>query len=143
MEHVRDLDGVAYFDDSKATNVGAAVAALDGLGELRGKVVLVAGGRDKGGSYAPLRERMERVGRALVLVGEATELIADAFAGAPLEIAKASALEEAVATARSLARPGDAVVLAPACASFDMFRSYAHRGDVFQAAVRALSGGAP
>jgi len=141
MEHVRELDGVAYFDDSKATNVGAAVAAIDGLRELRGKVVLLAGGKDKGGSYAPLRERMEEAGRAVVLIGEAAPLIAEAFAGSSLAVAEAATLEEAVAAARSLAVPGDAVVLAPACSSFDMFRSYAHRGDVFQAAVRLLPGG--
>jgi UDP-N-acetylmuramoylalanine--D-glutamate ligase len=122
--------------------VGAAVAALEGLSGLRGKVILLAGGKDKGGSYAPLRARMEDVGRAVVLVGEATEIIATAFEGSPLEVVRARSLEEAVGAARDLALPGDAVVLAPACASFDMFRSYAHRGEVFQAAVRDLSGGA-
>lgn len=100
--------------------------------------MLIAGGVDKGGTYAPLRERMERVGRALVLIGEAAPLLADAFEGSRVERVTASTLDDAVEKARRLASPGDAVLLAPACASFDMFRSYAHRGDEFQRAVRAL-----
>ncbi len=138
MVHVRDLDGVAYYDDSKATNVGAACAALDGLADLDGKVVLLAGGVDKGGSYAPLRERMERRGRALVLLGQAAPILREAFAGTPLAIEDAESMQDAVARARTLARRGDAVLLAPACASFDMFTSYAHRGEQFQRDVLAL-----
>ncbi|WP_083458537.1 UDP-N-acetylmuramoyl-L-alanine--D-glutamate ligase [Sandaracinus amylolyticus] len=138
MVHVRDLDGVVYYDDSKATNVGATVAALDGLADLEGRVVLIAGGVDKGGSYAPVRERMERIGRALVLIGEAAPLISSAFEGSPIERIAATTIDDAVAKARAVARAGDAVLLAPACASFDMFRSYAHRGDEFARAVRAL-----
>lgn len=138
MQHVRDLDGVGWYDDSKATNVGAAVAAIAGLDDLPGWVVLLAGGKDKGGSYAPLREAMERRGRALVLIGEAAGRIAEAFEGSSMEPARAGSMDEAVAEARRLAEPGDAVVLAPACASFDMFRSFADRGDAFQRAVRAL-----
>jgi UDP-N-acetylmuramoylalanine--D-glutamate ligase len=141
MVRVRELDGVTYYDDSKATNVGAAVAALDGLEGLAGKVVLIAGGKDKGGSYAPLRARMEAAGRALVLLGEAAPLLEDAMRGASLELARVASMEEAVQAARALARPGDVVLLAPACSSFDMFASYAQRGDVFAAAVRALGGG--
>ncbi len=140
MVRVAEIDGVTYFDDSKATNVGAAVAALDGLRDLAGKVVLLAGGTDKGGSYAPLRERMEEKGRAMVLLGEAAPLIEEAMAGSRVELARATTMEDAVRLARDLARPGDVVLLAPACASFDMFRSYGHRGDVFQDAVRALGG---
>lgn len=143
MVHVRDLDGVAYYDDSKATNVGATCAALDGLADLSGKVVLVAGGVDKQGSYAPMRERMEKLGRAMVLIGEATPILERAFEGSPLTLVRATTIDDAAAKARSLARAGDAVLLAPACASFDMFQGYAHRGDEFQRAVRALpdSGG--
>jgi UDP-N-acetylmuramoylalanine--D-glutamate ligase len=141
MVHVRDLDGVAWYDDSKATNVGATVAALDGLSDLRGKVVLIAGGVDKGGSYGPIRERMERRGRAVVLIGVAAPLIRNAFAGSPVPLVDAASIDEAVERARALARPGDAVLFAPACASFDMFRSYAHRGEAFQRAVRALPEG--
>ena len=138
MVLARELDGVAYYDDSKATNVGAAVAALEGLADLRGKVVLIAGGVDKGGSYAPLRERMDRLGRAVVLLGQAAPLVRRAMEGSALELREAASMDEAVEVARSLARPGDAVLLAPACASFDMFTGYAHRGDEFQRAVGAL-----
>jgi len=141
MALVRELDGVRYYDDSKATNVGAAVAALDGLADLEGKVVLLAGGVDKGGSYAPLRDRLDRVGRALVLIGEGAALLRTAFEGTELPLHDAQSMDEAVMLARRLARPGDAVLLAPACASFDMFQGYAHRGDVFASAVNALSGG--
>lgn len=142
MALVRELDGVRFYDDSKATNVGAAVAALDGLGNLEGQVILIAGGVDKGGSYAPLRERLDRSGRALVLIGEATPLLHAAFEGSAVPLHDAASMEQAVLVARSLARPSDVVLLAPACASFDMFKSYAHRGDVFASAVNALPGGA-
>lgn len=141
MVRVAEVDGVVYFDDSKATNVGAAAAALDGLRDLEGRVVLIAGGLDKGGSYAALRERMEARGRAMVLIGEAAPLIERAMEGSRLLLARAITMEDAVRRAAELAKPGDAVLLAPACASFDMFRSYAHRGDAFEEAVRALEGG--
>jgi UDP-N-acetylmuramoylalanine--D-glutamate ligase len=139
MQQVAVLQGVAFFDDSKATNVGASVAALDGLSARDGRVVLIAGGKDKGGSYAPLVERMRALGRAVVLIGEAAPLIEQAFAGSAIPCARAADMSSAVREARDLAQPGDAVLLAPACSSFDMYRSYAHRGDVFQAAVRALA----
>jgi UDP-N-acetylmuramoylalanine--D-glutamate ligase len=142
MVHVADLDGVAYYDDSKATNVGATVAALDGLAPEVKRIVLIAGGKDKGGDYAPLRDRLLACARAVVLIGEARPIIERALAGAPYPLEAADSIVEAVQRARQLAQPGDAVLLAPACASFDMFRSYAHRGDVFQAAVRELQGGA-
>jgi UDP-N-acetylmuramoylalanine--D-glutamate ligase len=138
MQHVRELDGVTWYDDSKATNVGAAAAALDGLDELEGRVVLIAGGVDKGGSYEPLRSRMLEKGRAAVLIGEAAPLIEVALAGA-VPVSRAADMDDAVARARELARPGDVVLLAPACASFDMFRSYAHRGDELQRAVNAFT----
>jgi UDP-N-acetylmuramoylalanine--D-glutamate ligase len=138
MAHVRSLDGVDYFDDSKATNVGAAAAALDGLADRSGRVVLIAGGVHKGGTYEPVAERMRKRGRAAVLIGAAAPLIDAALRGSGLPIETVSSLDQAVHRARELSRPGDVVLLAPACSSFDMFRSYAHRGDVFQAAVRAL-----
>jgi UDP-N-acetylmuramoylalanine--D-glutamate ligase len=138
MQHVATLQGVDYFDDSKATNVGASVAALHGFARAKTKVVLIAGGKDKGGSYAPLREALEKTGAGLVLIGEASDLIAQAFAGSPLPIARAKSMAEAVTAAHKLARFGEAVLLAPACASFDMFKSYAHRGDVFRDAVLAV-----
>jgi UDP-N-acetylmuramoylalanine--D-glutamate ligase len=139
MVHVRDLGGVSFYDDSKATNVGASVAALDGLSDIEGRIVLIAGGVDKGGSYAPIRERMERKGRGVVLIGEATPLIREAFARSDLRIERATTMDDAVRCARAMARAGDAVLLAPACASFDMFRSYAHRGDEFQRAVQSMT----
>lgn len=139
MVLARTLDGVDYFDDSKATNVGATVAAIEGLRDRDGRIVLIAGGVDKGGSYAPVRERMEALGRGLVLIGQATSLIEAAFAGSPVTLERATTIDDAVARARRLARPGDAVLLAPACSSFDMFRSYAHRGDEFVRAVNELS----
>jgi UDP-N-acetylmuramoylalanine--D-glutamate ligase len=138
MQHVASVQHVDYYDDSKATNVGAAVAALTGFARAKVKVVLIAGGKDKGGSYAPLREVLDKHGAGLVLIGEASDLIARAFVGTSLPIARANTMEEAVRAAHRLARWGESVVLAPACASFDMFRSYAHRGDVFRDAVLAL-----
>ena len=136
MALVADVDGVRYYDDSKATNVGAAVAALDGF---PAPVVLIAGGRDKGGSYVPLASVLQTVGRAVVLIGEAAERIHAAL-GQAAPVSRAGSMAEAVALARGLARPGDAVVLSPACSSFDMFRDYAHRGEVFSEAVRAQAG---
>jgi len=138
MQHVATIDGVEYYDDSKATNVGAAVAAIAGFARHKVKVILIAGGKDKGGSYAPLREALERSGAGLVLLGEASELIARAFEGTSLPVARAASMEEAVRAAHRLARWGEAVLLAPACASFDMFRSYAERGDVFRDAALSL-----
>jgi UDP-N-acetylmuramoylalanine--D-glutamate ligase len=142
MQHVADIDGVGYFDDSKATNVGASVAALDGLAPSVQRIVLIAGGKDKGGDYAPLFERLKRCARAVIVIGEARPIIQRALAGAAFPVATAESLEAAVSQARALAQPGDAVLLAPACASFDMFKSYADRGDVFQSAVQRLHGGA-
>jgi UDP-N-acetylmuramoylalanine--D-glutamate ligase len=139
MTLVGEHGGVAFFDDSKGTNVGAVVAALDGFPR---PVVLIAGGRDKGGSYAPLAEALRAVGRAAVLIGEAAERLAAELGGVvPLE--RATTLHEAVARAAALARPGDAVVLSPACASFDMFRNYEHRGQAFAAAVAELQASHP
>ena len=140
MQHVRTIDGVEYIDDSKATNVGAAVASIDGLAGSATKIVLIAGGVDKGGSYDPLRARMVEEGRAMVVLGEAAPLLARAFSGSSIELQHADSMQDAVARAAALAKPGDTVLLAPACSSFDMFRSYAERGEVFQQAVRTLGG---
>jgi UDP-N-acetylmuramoylalanine--D-glutamate ligase len=129
------VDGIRFYDDSKATNVGAAVTALSGLFEPRG--VLIAGGRDKLGSYAPLVQALAQKGRAAVLIGEAAERIAEAV-GDTVPVERAASLGDAVRAAHRLARPGDAVLLAPACSSFDMFASYAERGDRFVEAVREL-----
>jgi UDP-N-acetylmuramoylalanine--D-glutamate ligase len=131
MQLVAEKDAVRYYDDSKATNVGAAVKALEGVA---GKAVLIAGGRDKGGDYAPLRAEVARKARAVVLLGEAADLMDHALAGAaPIE--RAADMRDAVRRARRLAAPGDVVLLAPACSSYDMFRDYNERGDVFCAVV--------
>ena len=132
-----ELDGVRFYDDSKGTNVGASVTALLGLSEQRG--VLIAGGRDKHGSYEPLARALAEKGRALVVLGEAAERIASAV-GSELPVERAATLDEAVQRAFRLARPGDAVLLSPACSSFDMFKSYADRGDRFVDAVKRLGG---
>jgi UDP-N-acetylmuramoylalanine--D-glutamate ligase len=133
---VAEIDGVRYYDDSKGTNVGASVAALVGLQEPR--AVLIAGGRDKLGAYEPLVDALRTKGRALVVIGEAADRIASAATGV-LPIERAASMQDAVRIARTLAQPGDAVLLSPACSSFDMFTSYKHRGDVFVAAVKELS----
>jgi UDP-N-acetylmuramoylalanine--D-glutamate ligase len=132
---VGELNGVRYYDDSKGTNVGASVTALLGLREE--KAVLIAGGRDKHGSYGPLAEAMKKKGRAAVVIGEAASHIEEALRDA-VTVVHASSMDEAVRKAGELAMRGDAVLLSPACSSFDMFRDYKHRGDEFVRAVRAL-----
>ena len=131
-----EIDGVRYYDDSKGTNVGASVAAVRGLREAR--VVLIAGGRDKLGAYEPLVDALRDRGRALILLGEAADRIESAARGI-LPISRVETMREAVTAARELARKGDAVLLSPACSSFDMFRDYKERGDVFTQAVRELA----
>jgi UDP-N-acetylmuramoylalanine--D-glutamate ligase len=141
LEHrtalVADHLGVRWYDDSKGTNVGATVAALSGLREA--KAVLIAGGRDKLGSYEPLIQSLRDRGRGLVVIGEAAERIASAAEGV-VPILRAESMREAVRAAGTLARPGDAVLLSPACSSFDMFRDYKDRGDRFVVAVKELVG---
>ena len=134
MVHVRDLDGIAYYNDSKATNVASALASLGGLDR---PFVLIAGGKAKGDDLAPLRALLAARAKGLVTIGEAGPSFA-ALGQGVVPTASASDLPGAVALARSMASPGHAVVLAPACASFDQFKSYAHRGEVFSAAVLAL-----
>jgi UDP-N-acetylmuramoylalanine--D-glutamate ligase len=138
MELIGEVGGVRYYDDSKATNTGAVLAAL---GQVEGKAVLIAGGRDKGDDYGLLRQSVEEKARHVVLIGESAPLIEAALAGA-VPIEHAATMEDAVLKASAAALPGDAVLLSPACASFDMFRSYAHRGEVFAAAVATLRGAA-
>jgi UDP-N-acetylmuramoylalanine--D-glutamate ligase len=140
MALVGELRGVRFYDDSKGTNVGASVTALRGLSEARG--VLIAGGRDKHGSYAPLVEALRDKGRAAVVLGEAAERIFSAIGGA-VPVEHASDMDDAVRRAFRLAQRGDAVLLSPACSSFDMFKSYADRGDRFRDAVGRLSAEVP
>lgn len=135
---VAEIDGVRFYDDSKATNVGAAVAALSGLDEAY--AILIAGGRDKHGSYEPLAKVLRRRARAVVLIGEAADRMAAAFQEFPVH--RSNSMNAAVQLAAELAQSGDAVLLSPACSSFDMYRSFAARGDDFVAAVRGLEASA-
>lgn len=139
---VAERRGVRFYNDSKGTNVGATVAAVAGLSAAAGggRVVLIAGGVGKGADFAALAPALRQHGRAAVLIGEAADAIAQALGDAVPQV-RAASMEEAVAQAGRLAAPGDCVLLSPACASFDMFDNYAHRGDVFVAAVRALGEG--
>jgi UDP-N-acetylmuramoylalanine--D-glutamate ligase len=135
MAWAGEVRGVTFYDDSKGTNVGAAVTALLGLKEPRG--VLIAGGRDKLGAYDELVSAARAKARAVVLIGEAAERIEAAMLG-HVPTVRASSMVGAVEQAFALAEAGDAVLLSPACSSFDMFKSYADRGDQFVAAVCEL-----
>jgi UDP-N-acetylmuramoylalanine--D-glutamate ligase len=134
MVRVRELDGVVYYDDSKATNV---VSALAGLAGLDRPFVLIAGGRSKGDDLGPLRELLSRRGRGLVAVGQSAEQFA-AMAEGVVPVVHGGLMNDAVVKARALAKPGEAVVLAPCCASFDQYESYAHRGEMFAETVLEL-----
>lgn len=137
MELVGELGDVRYYDDSKGTNVAAVAASMRGFPR---PAVLIAGGVDKGGSYQPMFDALREVARGLVLIGEARALIrraADA-AGAHYPVLDAGSMEDAVRKATELARAGDAVVLSPACSSYDMFANFGERGMAFRSAVRAL-----
>jgi UDP-N-acetylmuramoylalanine--D-glutamate ligase len=134
MERVAEIGGVVFVNDSKGTTVAATLAALDGIGR---PTVLIAGGEGKGQDFAPLRASVDMRCRAVVLIGRDAPAMSAALSGASPSIEFAPALEVAVARAISLARPGDAVLLSPACASLDMFRDYRERGERFKAAVAA------
>ncbi len=123
VEPVGEIHGVRYYDDSKGTNVGATVAALAGLAHGHGKIVLIAGGEGKGQDFSPLRDALSRAARAVILIGRDAPLIEAALGGARVRVLHAAGMEEAVSRAAMEARPGDAVLLSPACASFDMFRN--------------------
>ena len=131
--------GVDYYDDSKATNVGAALAAIEGFGgTLQGRQVLIAGGDGKGADFSPLCEPISRYCRAVVLLGRDADKLEQVLKGhVPLQ--RVSSLDEAVSAAASLAQPGDAVLLSPACASLDMFANFGERGRLFAAAVGRLA----
>jgi len=135
VEHVADIDGIGYIDDSKGTNVGATEAALKGLGR---KVVVILGGDGKGQDFSPLKAAVARHARAAILIGRDGPAIGAALAGCGVPVLTAADLDAAVRLAADQARPGDAVLLSPACASFDMFRDYQHRARVFVEAVRRL-----
>jgi UDP-N-acetylmuramoylalanine--D-glutamate ligase len=138
VEPIGILNGVEFFDDSKGTNVGATVAALQGLGADR-KVVLILGGEGKGQDFAPLAAPVARYARAVVLIGRDAPVIRQAIESAGVALVDAESMEAAVAQANQRAHAGDAVLMSPACASFDMFDNYEHRARVFCAAVQELA----
>jgi UDP-N-acetylmuramoylalanine--D-glutamate ligase len=171
VEKIAEFDGVIWYDDSKGTNVGATVAALSGLGgQLAAqnshlpssgreagrdgasarlaenhhdrKIVVILGGDGKGQDFSPLKQAVARHARAVVLIGRDGPLIEKVINAAGVAIENAVDMEDAVRRAHALAQPGDTVLLSPACASFDMFRNYEHRAQVFIAAVRLLATGA-
>jgi len=137
MERIGELGQIAFFDDSKGTNVAAVAASMRGFPR---PVVLIAGGVDKGGSYEPMLEVLDDVARGMVLIGKAAPLIRAAAEshGVTYPLAFADDMEDAVRKALALAQPGDAVVLSPACSSYDMFRNFGERGMAFRAAVSAV-----
>jgi UDP-N-acetylmuramoylalanine--D-glutamate ligase len=135
LEWVRRLDGVSYFNDSKGTNVGSVVKSLQSFEE---PVILIAGGKDKGGAYGPLKGLISERVKGMALIGEAKERMFSALGGLT-ESAKLGSLEEAVHWARSKARPGGIVLLSPACSSYDMFANYQERGKRFKEIVHGLT----
>jgi len=137
IERVHDDRGVVYYNDSKGTNVDSTIKALESFTE---PVVLIAGGKGKGQDFAPLAEAARGRVRGAVLIGQDRDRIRTALEAADIPVETADSMDDAVRRARDVARVGDVVLLSPACASFDMFRNFEHRGDVFKSAVRALVG---
>jgi UDP-N-acetylmuramoylalanine--D-glutamate ligase len=138
LEHAGMVDGVDFFNDSKATSVDAAVKAMEALSDRPGKVVLILGGLGKKAPYAPLADLIARYARRMILIGDDAPVI-ERELGSSGEFERATDMNDAVQRAFAAAQTGDAVLLAPACASFDMFRSFEHRGEVFKQSVRDLS----
>jgi UDP-N-acetylmuramoylalanine--D-glutamate ligase len=138
VEPIGIVGGVEYFDDSKGTNVGATVAALQGLGTDR-KVIVILGGDGKGQDFSPLADAVSRYARSAVLIGRDAPAIRAVLADAGVPLVDAASMEEAVKLAAQTAHEGDAVLMSPACASFDMFRDYKHRAEAFHAAVQAVA----
>jgi UDP-N-acetylmuramoylalanine--D-glutamate ligase len=132
------VNEVEYFDDSKGTNVGATVAALQGLGVER-RLVVILGGDGKGQDFSPLADPVARHARAVLLIGRDAGRIRQALSGGSVPLHDAPDLPQAVEQAAALARPGDAVLMSPACASFDMFDNYGHRAQVFRQSVARLA----
>jgi UDP-N-acetylmuramoylalanine--D-glutamate ligase len=147
MQSVAIVEGVEYIDDSKGTNVGATLAALNGLGQsgsgsassARAKIILIAGGEGKGQDFSPLSQALARHAKAIILIGRDAPAIRSAIASSGVTIRDADTLERAVESAAEIAESGDLVLLSPACASFDMFKDYAHRAQVFIDAVNELA----
>ncbi len=141
-EHVAQIAGVDYYDDSKGTNVGATLAAIDGLASAGRKLVVILGGDGKQQRFEPLADAVAAHARAVVLIGRDGPLIGQALQATAVPLLNAATLPEAVERASAAALAGDAVLLSPACASFDMFRNYAHRAQVFVQAVLGLAAAA-
>jgi UDP-N-acetylmuramoylalanine--D-glutamate ligase len=137
LEQVAEIDGVKFYNDSKATSVDATLKALEAFADDAGKVVLILGGRGKRAPYAPLAPLVRERVRKLILVGEDAETI-EMELGADALTERADDMADAVRRAFAAATAGDTVLLAPACASFDMFRSFEHRGQVFKSEVESL-----
>ena len=141
-EYVQTIDGVRYYNDSKGTNVGATLAAIDGLGAAievnKGKLALILGGQGKGQDFRPLRNAIQKYAKSVILIGEDAPVIEQAIQGTTV-IQHASSLKAAVELAQQVTQAEDVVLLSPACASFDMFKSYNDRGHQFVACVNALS----
>lgn len=140
VEYVMTVNGVDYIDDSKGTNVGATVAALEGLGANGTKLVVILGGDGKGQDFSPIADSMGKHARAAVLIGRDAPLIEKALQGAEYPIVHAKDMPQAVQKASELAQPHDCVLLSPACASWDMFKDYAQRSAIFIASAKALAG---
>ena len=135
VQKVAEVGGVAFYDDSKGTNVGATVAALM---SMTSRIVLIAGGEGKGQDFSPLRDAVAKKAKGVVVIGRDGDRIAAAVEASGVAIVHAASMHDAVRAGFSLAQAGDAVMLSPACASFDMFRNYEHRAEVFVEEVRAL-----
>lgn len=138
VEFIATINQVDYYDDSKGTNVYATVAAIDGLAKPNARILLIAGGLGKGQDFTPLSEPVKKSVSAVFLIGQASDEIASALVGSDAEIIRCTSLEQAVSAAATKAQAGDIVLLSPACASFDMFTSYEHRGQMFVAAVKEV-----
>lgn len=135
---VRSLEGVDWINDSKGTNIGATISAINGIGgSMQGKIVLIAGGQGKGADFHDLASPVADFVRSIVLIGEDADKMEAALADC-VPVTRSSSLEHAVALAKTKAQPGDVVLLSPACASLDMFRDFNHRGDVFASSVMGL-----
>lgn len=139
VELVASIDGVEFYDDSKGTNVGATVAALDGLGAEGMRLAVILGGDGKGQDFAPLVGPLAQYARAVALIGRDAEAISATLQGAPYPVERCGDLPTAVRSCVAHARAGDAVLLSPACASLDMFRNYEHRAEVFASTVGELA----
>ena len=142
MERVAEINGVTFYNDSKATSVDATLKALEALSEDEGKIVLILGGRGKQAPYSPLASLIRGHARKLILIGEDADTIERELSG-EAETERAVDMADAVRRAFNAAEPKDAVLLAPACASFDMFKSFEHRGEVFKSEVQSLKSQIP